>query len=260
MQDLRKPICIASPVRRSGTTLIQRLLSSAPNALIYGESCANDFQMLAGIYANKESLLLHAKDWRNDQLAKVLNGSVNDWIPDLMPDIDYFLSNYKKILYALVENYGGYAQEQGRSVWGMKMPEWHPGNLNLIRQLLPGTKIIYLHRILEDCVRSAKGIEMVINEQELRQFCHIWKQYRDFALANFQGDEVLHLHYEDLLKAPEQWITKLETFSGAVGIQASVLDVRVNTYANDQRLQPEEHYLKPAVLSEEEQNIIAEYV
>ncbi len=255
----KKPICIAAPVRRSGTTLLQRLLCSATNALIYGETCANDFQSMAGMYANKEPFMNHAKDWRNDQLKKVLNGEVNDWIPDLMPDIDYYLKSYKNIIQVLIDTYGGFAKEQGKEVWGMKFPEWNPASLKYLQELLPGTKIIYLHRNLSDCVRSAKRIEMLINESEINQFCHIWRQYTDYAREQITGENVLHVEYEKLIANPEEWIKAIEDFTGAKNIQASVLAVKVNTYSNDQRLKSNESYLQPAELTESEQELVAKY-
>ncbi len=257
MEKINSPILIASPLRRSGTTLIQRLISSASNGLIYGETCANDFQMISNLVASKQSFMLQHKDWRNDQIKKVLEGKVNDWIPDLMPDIDEYLQGFRGMLKSLVENYGGFASKEGRPVWGMKMPEWNPSNLVLLQQVLPETKIIYLSRNLKDCVRSAKKIEMVMGDNEVNQFCHAWKQFSEYAKLHLQNDKVMHLNYEDLIADPEQWINKIELFSGAKDIDRLVMQVKVNTYANDHKLAgSEKPYLEPATLTEGELAIV----
>ncbi len=255
------PICIASPLRRSGTTLIQRLICSASNGLIYGETCANDFQMISNLFTSKKSFLLQHKDWRNDQIKKVLKGEVNDWIPDLMPDIDSYINAYHQMIEALVNNYGAFAVQENRPVWGMKMPEWNPTNLVLLQQLLPDLKIIYLHRNLEDCVRSAKKIEMVMGIEEIKRFCFTWKQFSDYVKINLKGDNVLHLKYEDLIDDPDKWINEIESFSGAENIDRSVMKVKVNTYASDHKLAgKKEPYLDPAALTEEEQSVVDSYL
>ena len=254
------PICIASPTRRSGTTLLQRLLCSSSNSLIYGESCANDFHMLCNLFSTKEMLLSQNKDWHNSQFQSVLNGAVNKWIPDLMPDIDGYLQAYKNMIQSLADHFSNAASKAGRPVWGMKMPEWYPLGLALMQQLIPGTKILYLHRNLEDCVRSAKKIEMIQGLNELQQFCQTWRQFTDYAKLNFKGDLVLHLAYEDLIDNPDHWISEIEKFTGAIGIDRSVMTVKINTYENDQKLESEQHpYLQPAVLTEEELAVISSF-
>jgi len=253
------PICIASPLRRSGTTLIQRLLCSSPNALIYGESCANDFNLLANLYSNKEMLFLQNKEARNHQLKEVLNGNVNDWIPDLMPEIDGYIDAYKNIVFSLAKYYSDYAQSQGREVWGMKMPEWMPNGLILLQKILPETKIIYLRRDLKDCVKSAKKMDMIRDSHEIQQFCHTWKQFSSFAKLHLKGDKVLNVSYEDLIGSPEQVISDIEAFTGVSGIDRKVMDVKVNTYNNDPKLEEMHKYLEPAILTEEELAIVAAF-
>jgi len=255
-----QPICIASPVRRSGTTLIQRLLCSSPNALIYGESCANDFNLLLNLLTSKQLQFQHNKDWYNQQLQTVLEGNVNLWMPDLMPDIDGYLEAYKKMVHTHAEHFHSFAEQKGFSHWGMKMPEWNPSALVWIKQAMPATKIIYLHRNLEDCIRSAKAIDMIRGIQEVTQFCQIWKQYGDYARTHLNDELVLHMNYEDLIANPKGWIQTIENFTGVENINPTVLQAKVNTYDNDPKLKTtEDKYLKPAELTEEERSVIKSF-
>ena len=254
------PVCIASAVRRTGTTLLQRLLSSASNALIYGENCANDFMTLANLLSDKEAFMLPTKYTRNEQLQSVLDGNVDEWIPDLMPDIDSYLSAYQKLVTALAENYGGFAEQKGRPVWGMKLPEWQAQNLRAVQNALPGTKVIYLHRNLEDCVRSARKMELIVDLEEVNRFCEIWKNYTLIAKGLLVGEDVMHLNYEDLIADPGHWISEIERFTGATNIDQSVLSKKVNTYSNDTKLIDEDNtYLTPADLTAVEQEIVGSY-
>jgi len=164
------PVFIVSSVRRSGTTLLQRLLCSSSNSLIYGENCANDINLFCNLISTKQSVFQTSKDWYDNQLDAVLQGNVNTWIPDLMPDIEGYLAAYKTGMLSIINYYSDYALKQNRPIWGMKLPEWNPCMLAMLKSVLPEIKIIYLHRNLEDCVRSAKKIEMVIELSLVHSF------------------------------------------------------------------------------------------
>lgn len=254
------PICIGSPVRRSGTTLLQRLLCSSPDCLIYGESVANDINILANLYASKEMLFKQTEEVRDEQYKNVLNGQLNDWIPDLTPKVANYLQYWKNTVEQFNNQFSQSSAERGRSLWGVKMPEWNPSGLVMLQRILPETKIIYLHRKLEDCVRSAKKTQMVVSIEELRRFCYTWKQFSDFASLHLTGEKVLHLQFEDLLENRETWINKIEEFTGAKSIDRNVLNVKVNTYNDDPKLiEQGGAFLNPAVLNEEELEIVKSF-
>lgn len=254
------PIIISSPVRRSGTTLLQRLLTSAPNTLIYGESCANDFQMFTNFYLSKQLQLAASKDWRKEQLDSVLAGNVNDWIPDLMPDIDEYLDGMKENFIRLLNFYPSFAKQKNRQNWGMKLPEWNPSNLKLIEQFFPNFKIIYIVRNLEDCVRSAKKVDMIKGVNEINQYCQIWKMHKDATQQNFKVENTMYISYESLVENPQPILNKLEKFTGAKGIDASVMNFKFNKFK--ETIKENEtlgEHVSPADLTDEELGIVKKY-
>lgn len=254
------PIIITSPVRRSGTTLLQRLLSSSSDTLIYGESCASDFQMLTNLYLGKLLLLQQGKSWRNEQLESVLSGDVNDWIPDLMPDIDSYLSNFKKNAIQLLQFYASFAQKQQRPIWGMKLPEWNPANLIQLRQLFPEIKIIFLTRNLEDCVRSAKKVDMVRTLPEIEQYSYTWQQHIQMARQHFEGKHVFNISYESLIQNPKPILKELESFTHSKNIDATVLDFKFNSFKSTiAENESFGEYTFPSDLTEEEMTIVKKY-
>src|SRR5215470_18796534 len=85
------PLIISAPTVRSGTTLLQRLLCSATNALIFGENCAQDLEFFLGAYISKRLMYHHYRDRFTETLTRVNSGATDDWILDLMPDIDGYL-------------------------------------------------------------------------------------------------------------------------------------------------------------------------
>ena len=170
-------------------------MCSASNALIYGEECANDLNLYQSLFLNKQALLNNNKAWYNEQMKVVLEGDVNRWIPNLMPDIDGYLTAYQDSLFSLFRYYATFAQENNRPIWGMKLPEWNPAALMQTQQLFPDAKIIYIYRELEDCVRSAKRLDMVRGLAEIQQFCAIGQQYLTYAKEHLTGSKVLYINY-----------------------------------------------------------------
>ncbi len=254
LKDLA-PILIASPVRRSGTTLLQRLLTSADNCLIYGETCANDLNFFMSVLSNKELMLNSSKQWRDNQLKGVLDGNVNDWIPDLMPEIDGYLEAVSNSAETILKHYEDFAAKQGRSLWGMKLPEWNPSFLAQVKNRLPNAKIIYLTRDLKDCLKSAKKIGMVQSLDEMNQFCHTWKQYKDYAFEHLNGSQALQLSFDELVKP--NVIETLQEFSGAASIDAQVLQHKINNYTNSET---GTNYMDPDELTVEELALIQKYL
>ena len=254
------PILIASPVRRSGTTLLQRLLCSAENALIYGESCANDLQFMSNFFTSRQLYLGASSMVRDQQLKEVLDGKVNDWIPDLMPPTKAYLEALKTSCFSIFHYYKNYAAENGRSVWGMKMAEWSANQILHAHRLLPDSKLLYIFRPLADCIRSAKTVDLITNEQELQYFCQTWQQNLQFIKQNFPASHLYLLDYSALINDPEPVLQEIEAFTGARNIKREVLNHKINTFKSDTQRDPSgQGYLQPASISEEELKIIASF-
>ncbi len=221
------PLLVASPTVRAGTTLLQRLLCSAPNTLIYGEFCAHELFMATQMYLLKEQQLSMGQTYRKEQMAQVLSGEVDQWIPDLMPDPKEWLEVIRKTSFQQFEYMKSYALRQSRPIWGMKMAGWNPHSLHQIMGLFPGTRLIYMVRNAGDCLRSAKAMDMVGEENE-QQFLQSWTYNHNTVRQLIAPDRVLYVAYEELINAPSSIIEKLESFSGAEGINIEVLSKKIN--------------------------------
>ncbi len=222
------PVLIASPTQRSGTTLLQRLLCSSANALIYGEFCAHELFMATQLYLVKKTQFSMGQGQRKAQMDQVLEGDVDAWIPDLMPEPNEWLEKIAEGAFLQFEYMKKFAEQRGRPVWGMKMAGWNPHNLNQILGLFPKSRLIYLTRNAEDCLRSAKAIEMIRGEEEESQFLQMWTQNRNIAQQLLPKDRVLFIEFEALVEHPADSIHQLEAFSGAEGIQSEVMQKKIN--------------------------------
>src|SRR6185295_800298 len=165
------PVIITSPTIRSGTTLLQRLLCSATNALIYGETCAQDLEVFLTLYRSRALMYSVGKPNYAASLSHVRAGDVNDWILDLMPDIDGYLEQLGRCCFSLLTYCRDYAVGAGRPIWGLKAPGFKPHTIALIRQAMPQARFLYIHRDVVDCLRSAKARQTVRSELEVKEFC-----------------------------------------------------------------------------------------
>lgn len=225
------PIFIASPAQRCGTTLIQRLLCSTPNTLIFGETVANDIHLLASLYQNKELMLNGPHNaWREDQLNAVLAGQVNDWIPDLMPERAQYQANFGALVSNYAAFYQGYVESQGRQLWGCKMPGWPVLQLAYLMQLLPEAKLLYIERPLEECVESARTINLCLDEASTQQFRHFYTHNHNLSRQRLPADRTLYISYQELCEQPAEVLAELELFTGAKPIDPEVMQHKIANY------------------------------
>jgi hypothetical protein len=210
---------------------MQRLLSSSLNTLVFGESVANDVHIYASLYQNKQLMLGGPHNaWRDQQLAQVLEGEVNAWIPDLLPAREVYLANYRKTLEDYCDFLQQYVEGEGRSQWGCKMPGWPIPQLAYLLELVPGAKIVYIHRDLEDCVVSAPSINMCVDEASTQQFRQMYAFQQAEAERRLHREEVLWIDYQELVADPAKVIAQLADFTGAKGIDAGVMEHKIGNY------------------------------
>lgn len=228
-----EPILIASPIQRSGTTLIQRLLSSAMDTLIYGETCANDLNMLIGLYVQKSSMYGRNDGWRSDQMQQVLAGAVNDWIPDLMPDPVEYVARFEDQVAGFFHYFAEFARRHGREQWGAKLPGWNTFQLEQLLQIMPRSRVVYIVRDLEPCVRSAKQMELCRNLADVQQFSQFWLMNLQEARRRLRSDRVFWIDYKVLVAEPESVLSELEEFTGCQKIDRTVMDHRIGDYHQD---------------------------
>jgi Sulfotransferase family len=248
------PIIISSPTTRSGTTLLQRLLCSSDNAIVYGEVCSSDLDLYLNFFVNRAMMYQFNRVKLDSSLAAFKQGEVNDWILDLMPNLDGYLSALGNACFAGIDYCRVAALEMNRPVWGFKYPGWTPAVLNALRQMMPGFKLLYIHRDLLDCVKSEKARGNLGSLEEFKNYCLTWMQNLEFVLGLKDHENVLLVNYADLISQPQATIQSISDFSGATNIQRSVLNVKVNTFkdANSSHT----GYVAPAELNAEELNVV----
>ncbi|REE80352.1 sulfotransferase family protein [Lutibacter oceani] len=257
--DKISPVLITSPCQRSGTTLLVRLLNSASNSLIYGENAANDIFFLVNQLTHRKLFLSIDKNQRDALLQSMLNGHLNQWIPDLLPNVDDYLESMEKAFLSHIQFFQEYAKKENRNVWGVKQPGWTGGNINVFRGCLPDSKVIYIYRDIEACIKSAKGIQMINSFDEAKMFLQAYLESYNTVMQLPESDKLLKIAFNDIVEKPIEIISKIAAFTGAKGIDQNILKIKVNTYFGDAR-SPESNdgYISPVELSLDEKNLIKE--
>jgi len=251
------PIIITSPTTRSGTTLLQRLLCSSPDCMIFGENCAEDLELLLGIYLSKSLMYSGYKEKYSERLNAFTGGHFNRWIVDLMPDIDNYLKVLGESCFSGVSYCRDFALSLGRTSWGFKYPGLKPQTIGMIRQMMPRCKLLYIYRDVVDCLKSGKAKGLVRTKQDVQEFCRQWVNNLGFVLGMANQSGLLIVNYLDLTSRTDVVLGHIRAFTGLENISAEVLAYKINSWDIEASKEGErDAYLAPHELSEEEEQIV----
>lgn len=196
--------------------------------MIFGESAANDLYQAGMLFQVKQQNFTYNKDWRDKQLAEVREGKVNQWIPDLLPEITEYLSIHDKLIDQLC---AGLSAAGKRDRWGVKLPEWPVQSLAFWQSRLPDSRTIYIVRDVEECVQSAFTMGMLTEESHKDEFRQIYQQHLAMAKRDLSAEQTYFLDY-GLLTSPsaEEELARVAAFLDLKSLPSSVLEVRVGNY------------------------------
>jgi hypothetical protein len=253
------PLFITSPSIRCGTTVLQRLLCSSRHALIYGELCGADLEVYLNLYVFKTKEYGIRKQIYAAGLRDVLQGKTDEWIPDLMPDIDSYLAALAQSSFAGLAHCRSYALEVGRSVWGIKFPGWKPSTIKLLRDLMPRSRFIYIYRDLIACLKSAKAQHLLRSMIEVKDFCRAWQASLTYMLGLRDDPAILLINYAELISEREYVLDRIAHFTMLDDLDVSTLDRKINTWVTGEHpLHAPDGYMVAAELSNAELQVAAE--
>lgn len=251
------PVIITSPTGRCGTTLLQRLLSSADNGYIYGEEVGHQIRTvlvwLIGMLRQLEDTE-HATD---ADFERSLAGTLRDWRPGLTAPTAVMRKAWVETFYQLPAALADYSREIERPIWGFKVPGYSRDMLRSLVSMMPKTRVVYVFRNLVDVLKSAKARKFTQTEDQTTLFCSEWAKNLREAAELARDERVLFVKYEDLLLRPSEHIQLLQMFTGAKNISPKGFDLKINTYEGD----PSDghspsQYIDPAELTDAERATI----
>ncbi|MFC6082129.1 sulfotransferase [Sphaerisporangium aureirubrum] len=194
------PLLILAAGQRCGSTLLQRLLTSHPGVLIWGESGGR----LGRILEAAEGLLYWSQEYGGEARTEFSQHAHQGWMANLTPDRDLILHALHRFIDTL---YITPATDLGRPVWGLKEVRYTLADARRLQSLYPGLAVILLIRDPRAILRSLDEWERNTGGRWTRELTedaiHNWQRVAEDFLAPPDPDlPVLRLRYEDLLADP----------------------------------------------------------
>ncbi len=252
------PVIITAPTARCGTTLVQRLLCTGDNSLVYGEEVGLHVRTLTGFLIGLIQQFERGGEAADAEFVRAITGDQSDWNPGLMPPTEVMLKAWTETYYQIPAELAEFGRSIGRPVWGFKGPDYARDMLKAFLMLMPKARIIYVFRDLAEALKSAKSRRFATTDEEVAAFCAKWAANMR-EVADLRGDtRVLFLKYEDFIADPPAAVAAIEAFTGAKGLKPEVFGVKVNTFKGDEgRGFSPTQYIAPAELSTADRSAIA---
>ena len=195
------PVLIFAAGQRCGSTLVQRLLSSHPDVLIWGEHAGQLRPIIAAVSRMK---VWSAEDGM-DARADFEGGGYQSFMANLTPEgtwIDEAMRQFLRTLFA------DRAAALGKSVWGLKEVRYGLPEARALHYLFPETVVIHLVRDPRDILCSLDVWEREYGgwwrRRDTESTVRDWYRVADSFLhcTPEMSPAVLRLRYEDLTVDP----------------------------------------------------------
>lgn len=208
----RAPIFILSAGWRSGSTLMQRLMCSGPDVLLWGEP----FEEFVPVHRMAATIEMLSADSPHLKFTpEHIEGSLADnWIANLNPGLQPLLAAHR----AYFENlFAVSARDRGFKRWGAKYVRLSAQHAYYLKWLYPEAKIVLLIRHPLDAYRSYKRLSWWYTVRpEFRvdsglKFMSHWAYLAGSFLDEVERLGALLVRYEDL-KPGNPVLTRLQEF------------------------------------------------
>jgi LPS sulfotransferase NodH len=216
------PLLILAAGQRCGSTLIQRLLSSHPAVLIWGEHAGQLRQLLAAGQRLREWTADHGQLGRQGYERAGHQSFMANLTPEAV-HIDSAVRAFTETLFARP------AESAGRPVWGFKEVRYGLPEAAALQALFPGCRVVHIVRDPRDILRSldvwerdGSGWPRSDTEVVVRDWTRVAGSFWS-APADVPG-WVLRVRYEDLTSDPARWCARI---SEHCGLDAELLDAKV---------------------------------
>ena len=258
VQNLQ-PVFITAPTARNGVTLVQRLLNSSKQIIVYGEN--TDFMSVlpklvhstVKVHTDQSEIFAHARKQFFEQ-------TTEGWTSNLWPDPQIFMVLAFEAFNKAAAAYQQSSEQYGYQRWGIKNPSDQPQMIKRLKILMPNAKFVFIYRHLLDVVRSAKSRAFIKDDAGLAKYATQWKDILT-AVVNAKHSNVWILPYEKLIESPDAMIDQLQQFTGINNIDATVMQRKFNTFqTTDPKIEGtnKNGYIKPQPLSKAEIKIVTD--
>ncbi len=227
--ERQPPVFIVGPTTRCGSTLLQRLLNSTRDIIVYGENfyVFHDLpKMIGGLHVNNH----RARAAIVKATMQHFMSSEEDFeATNLFPDLDEYLKVVRRSYYAHIAFYHDYTHDLGFRRWGMKLQMADPIGFQHLQMMLPDARYVCIYRDLYPVTKSAKSRwpDDYRNLRDYTNFGRRWKANTETMLAS-KAKHKLIFRYEDFIAEPDRHIDELERFVGTNRIKRDVMNRKIN--------------------------------
>jgi hypothetical protein len=191
---------------RTGSTLVQRMLISTGEVMIWGE---HGGLLLDGL----QRMVTGMAQWIEAEGARhwerFTSEGWNRWIPNVNPPLEAFVEGARA---ALLRSLAVPAAELGYRRWGFKEIRYTGAGVELLKMIFPNAAIIVLVRSPEAVLRSIKGTAFYEKDYQSRPeiFLKRWAGVSlSLARTCLAGSSVRLWRFEDIVADPEAAIASL---------------------------------------------------
>jgi len=204
LEPAGSPVFVLGGGGRTGSTLVQRLLISTGEIMIWGEHAG---VLLDGLHRIVSGMQAWIDKEGAGHLEWFRQEGWNAWIANINPSHEAFVAGARA---ALLEALAAPAAQMGYRRWGFKEIRYNGAAVSLLKSLFPDASIIVLVRHPADALRSIKATSWYAKDHGARPeaFLGAWATISSsLAASASKFDGVLVLRYEDLADDPERFVT-----------------------------------------------------
>jgi len=226
------PILILAPTTRCGSTLLQRAINQAGQAIIYGENF---------IFMESAPLLLGGQLSDVEPKARAAKASMDAFVrgdtgldgSNLFPDYRAYRKLLASVVFQIADFYRRESSQHGYARWGLKHQITRlPGFRNFIH-LIPGFRSVTVFRDLVDVGKSmqTRWPENLASEAQCAEIGRRWRENLEYLLR-LDRSRNLVIRYEDLVARPDERIPAIEAHLG-LALSRDAFRKRVNAHTFD---------------------------
>lgn len=223
------PVFVLGCAWRCGSTLLQRLLSSTGELLVWGEHCG----LVADLVGSRERLE-EIQPLAERQRRNFLSRGSAAWVANLNPSIEPFFPEALRAF--LTAYYGRETERLGYRRWGFKEVRY---DYKVARELLrafPGGRVLFLIRPLAEVLASNAANDWYSSVGGPPGVTDRWIANVGSFLEN-SDDRILHVQYSDLAEGNGSAIEKICRHAGLdVAVDIALLREKVRAADSPPRL------------------------
>ena len=233
--DPESPIFIFSAGWRSGSTLLQRLIVSTGETIIWGEPLGD----AAMIQRLAQSISAITDTWPPDSFfdrESGASGLSDKWIANLSPDIGFLRSSHR----ALFQEWLGKSAKGifGAERWGLKEVRLTIHHAKYLKWLYPKARFLFIYRHLFDAYRSWKGnrwksVWPGYYPKSPVVFARHWRNLLEGFLEGYRDVDGVLIRFEDLVSGKVD-LSGIASYLQVDELNSSVLKKTVRTTGGDQ--------------------------